>query len=208
VVCLAVSSERRSVQETFGIARILLLISSLFWDRIQSIVLAFCVVPTNKVWLYTFGILFLLILAMSPFVLRSSFLRFKPMVGSRWRIVATGLYLLIRPSLIEEFFFRVLMLPHPAQERPFWTTIIWVVISLATFVLWHPMNGMIFRTSARSLFTNPTFLAMAGLLGGACTAAYLISGSIWPPVLIHWILVTVWILLLGGREYLEGKTIA
>jgi predicted Abi (CAAX) family protease len=183
------------------------LISTLFWDRIQSIVLALCVVPTPKVWAQTLGIFVLLIIAMAPFVLRSDFLRFKPMGGSRWRILAVGLFLFIRPSLTEEFIYRVVLLPHPAQGRPFWTTMIWVVISLTVFILSHPLNGLFIRTTAKSLFTHPTFITLAGLVGGACTAAYLLSGSIWPSVLIHWIVVITWILLFGGKEYLEGKQI-
>ncbi|HAT13909.1 MAG TPA: CPBP family intramembrane metalloprotease, partial [Microcoleaceae bacterium UBA11344] len=30
------------------------------------------------------------------------------------------------------------------------------------------------------------------------------SGSMWPPVAIHWLAVTVWLLLLGGDRRLYG----
>jgi predicted Abi (CAAX) family protease len=49
----------------------------------------------------------------------------------------------------------------------------------------------------RTLLADPRFLVQVTLLGLACSLAYLVSGSIWPPVLIHWLTVVVW--LLGHR---------
>ena len=46
-------------------------------------------------------------------------------------------------------------------------------------------------------------LSLATLLGATCTAAYLISRSIWPPVVLHWLTVLAWIWLLGGRALLD-----
>jgi predicted Abi (CAAX) family protease len=113
--------------------------------------------------------------------------------------------LAIRPSLLEELIFRVLFIPHPAQGHPLRTTLIWAIVSLGIFILWHPINGIFIRSIARPLFTDPLFLTFAGLLGIACTTAYLRSGSIWPPMVIHWAVVTPWILFLGGGNTLFAR---
>jgi predicted Abi (CAAX) family protease len=34
--------------------------------------------------------------------------------------------------------------------------------------------------------------------------AYRISGSLWPPILMHWITVLVWTMFLGGKKLLTG----
>ena len=48
------------------------------------------------------------------------------------------------------------------------------------------------RPAAWALFTSPEFLAIAAFLGAASTAVYLISKSLWPPVLLHWTAVLTW----------------
>jgi predicted Abi (CAAX) family protease len=37
-------------------------------------------------------------------------------------------------------------------------------------------------------------------MGLTCAYAYVLSRSIWVPVIIHWVAVTVWVLFLGGRN--------
>jgi predicted Abi (CAAX) family protease len=72
---------------------------------------------------------------------------------------------------------------------------------LALFVLWHPLNGLVLKTDARQVFLDPGFLLLATLLAGYCTAAYFLSGSIWPSTLAHWISVVGWKAFLGGRVF-------
>jgi predicted Abi (CAAX) family protease len=119
--------------------------------------------------------------------------------------VIVALMLAIRPAMLEELLFRALLLPHPAQSHPLRMTLLWVVVGLVVFILSHPINGIFIRQTARSLFTDPIFLIFAGFLGVACTTVYLISGSIWPPVLIHWAVVTPWILFFGGGNILYRR---
>jgi predicted Abi (CAAX) family protease len=38
------------------------------------------------------------------------------------------------------------------------------------------------------------------VLGAVCTTAYRRTGSLWPPVLLHWVTVVCWMMLLGGRN--------
>jgi predicted Abi (CAAX) family protease len=85
-------------------------------------------------------------------------------------------------------------------------TLIGAAASLLVFVLAHPINGMTLSRRAYPLFTDLAFLFQATLLGLVCSAAYLISGSIWLSVLTHWLPVTVWILFFGGaRRVMRSK---
>jgi len=36
-------------------------------------------------------------------------------------------------------------------------------------------------------------------------AAYRISASLWPPIVMHWITVVVWTMFLGGKRLLTGS---
>jgi predicted Abi (CAAX) family protease len=171
-------------------------------ERFQGLVLAFTTTPSAEAWLFCLGIFLLFIVITTPIGLRSGFLRINLMVDDRWRLVVVALLLYIRPALLEEVLFRALLLPHPAQRYPLKITLVWAAVGLVVFILSHPINGLFIRKSARSLFTDPIFLIFAGLLGMACTAVYLISGSIWPPMLIHWAVVTPWILFFGGGNTL------
>jgi predicted Abi (CAAX) family protease len=39
---------------------------------------------------------------------------------------------------------------------------------------------------------------LAALLGVVCEIAYLKTGSLWSPAAIHWLVVAVWLTVLGG----------
>ena len=182
-------------------------IKDLISERLQGLILAFTTFPGIEAWLWSAGILLLLVIIVLPIGLRTGFVRVEPMKGGRGSFVLLALLLAIHPSLLEELIFRVLFIPHPAHGYPFWRTFLWAGVGLFIFILSHPINGLFIRRSARPLFTDPLFLTFAGLLGIACTAAYLISGSIWPPMIIHWAVVTPWILLFGGGNalFVKGK---
>ncbi len=77
-------------------------------------------------------------------------------------------------------------------------------MSLFAFVAAHPLSAWLFRRAAWGLFTSPEFLVIAAFLGAASTAVYLISKSLWTPVLLHWTAVLIWITLLGGQALLAG----
>lgn len=50
------------------------------------------------------------------------------------------------------------------------------------------------------VFLDPVFLVLVTLLGIVCTITYLKSGSVWLPILFHWLMVVVWIIFLGGWQ--------
>jgi predicted Abi (CAAX) family protease len=108
------------------------------------------------------------------------------------------------PACTEELIFRVLMLPRRADRLSRGSLYARVSIALIVFVAAHPLNARLFWPASLALFANPYYLGLAALLGLACSAAYLISGSIWPSILIHWISIVLWILLLGGQALLDS----
>lgn len=110
---------------------------------------------------------------------------------------------LLVPALLEEGFWRVLMLPHPTEiisDRKRWYL---GLPMLGLFVVMHPLNAMTLYPTALATFTNPVFLLSATLLGLACTIAYWKSGSWWVVTAMHWLVVTVWLLCLGGYSALH-----
>ena len=121
------------------------------------------------------------------------------------RIIAGALVgCLLSPGITEEVFFRVLILPHPSENASGLMLWFWGCASLALFVVYHPLNALTFYPIGRSTFMNPVFLLLAAVLGVACSIAYLLIGSLWPAVAIHWLAVTAWLLLLGGYRRLYG----
>jgi predicted Abi (CAAX) family protease len=110
------------------------------------------------------------------------------------------LTLLIFPSIPEEFFFRGMLIPRNALELPWQRTTAYVLFSAIAFTLWHPLNALTLNTTAQPFFLNIYFLMIVFLLGIACSLSYVLSRSIWAPVLIHWSTVLVWVLCLGGRN--------
>ncbi len=125
-------------------------------------------------------------------------------VSSWTTILMTTVITFIFPSVIEEILFRVLLVPHPAQEQSMRTVLAWGIVSLILFVLAHPLNAWLVMKSRRETFWNPWFLVLATLLGGVCTITYVQSGSLWLPVGLHWGVVLIWLLCLGGDRRMSA----
>lgn len=118
------------------------------------------------------------------------------------QILAFVLIAILAPSLVEELLFRVALIPRNTESVAPTRRGIWAGISLILFVAWHPVNAWLLNPWARPIFFDPVFLALATLLGLTCTLAYLRTGSIWSPVMIHWLTVIVWKLCLGERIFI------
>jgi uncharacterized protein len=110
--------------------------------------------------------------------------------------------LFVFPSLIEEVFFRGVLIPRDVLDRGRGHAAAAVGWSTLAFVVWHPLNALTVNPSANPLFLDPAFLSITAALGVACGAAYVLSRSIWLPVLIHWAAVVAWVLAFGGRNLL------
>ena len=120
------------------------------------------------------------------------------------QILTTALVVLVHPAFVEEFVFRVVLLPRETARVSRGRLAALVVLSLALYVGSHPVNAILFRPQVIALFESPAYLTVTTLLGVTCTAAYFISRSIWPSVVIHWLTVVLWVFTLGGQALLSG----
>ena len=131
------------------------------------------------------------------------FLSWKPQPAAT--IVRVTIASLITPAILEELFFRALLLPYPLNVS-FKSFLLRSLLSLFLFIVYHPLNALTFFPQGR-IFFDRIFLVLAASLGIVCTITYWQTGSIWLPVLIHWVTVAVWLSYFGGFErlYVENK---
>ncbi|MGI0490099.1 type II CAAX prenyl endopeptidase Rce1 family protein [Pantanalinema rosaneae CENA516] len=163
------------------------MMQKLWWRVLQ----AWSSRPTKQDWGWAIALLTIYGLVYLPIGLLSGFLRFDPQL-SPGTIAQVMVAAVLMPGLNEELMFRVLPIPHPRESispgiRWFWIGLSWISFLLYHLLPWTP-----------SFFREPMFLLGAGLVGTICTIAYLKTGSLWIPVFIHWQIVVVWLLLLGG----------
>lgn len=165
---------------------------------------AFSTRPTIQDWWFAAQLLLLFSVIVTPLGLFSGLTSLAPS-GLPWQ---GNMFVIVRalvfPAMVEESFWRVLLLPHKTErmsDRKRW--LLGVPI-LAMFVLMHPLNSMTFYHEAFSTFTDPIFLLSSALLGLICTMAYWRSGSLWTPVALHWVIVVVWLLVFGGYAKLHS----
>lgn len=174
-------------------------------DRLE---IAGLTVPTGESWLVGLGLTGIYALVALAIGFPTGFLQVTP-AGLPWgQKVALAGRALITPAILEELFFRGLLLPHPGEQATLTTQLTWSIISLLLFVIYHPLNGFSFFPPGRNTFVQPTFLVLAALLGAVCTIVYLYSGSLWLPVILHWVVVAVWLLELGGYHRLQETSLA
>lgn len=99
------------------------------------------------------------------------------------------------PALGEEVVFRGLLIPSRAETtRPTGH----IVVAICLFIAWHLVEGKLILPVAAPLFERPDFLMCAGLLGLGCAVVRWRTGSLWPAVGLHWLMVTIWQTWLGG----------
>jgi len=113
-------------------------------------------------------------------------------VGLIW--IRYALILLVVPSLGEEILFRGLIVPPPGQPMPRLVAI----ATVAAFVVWHPLQAVTFGPRWAGTFLDPAFLFVVAILGTTLVWMYRRSGSIWPGVIVHWLVVAGWKLVCGG----------
>ncbi len=129
-----------------------------------------------------------------------------------WRLEAIGPALravpglMLMPALGEELLFRVALMPHPLEGGSIASNAAWGALSVGLFVLYHPLAAMVWYPPGRRVFRDRRFLVQCTLLGVACVLAYGTTGSLWPPVLLHGLAVTLWLWGLGGRARMRVQT--
>ncbi len=131
------------------------------------------------------------------------FLQMQPWQASWWRYLLLSLRSFFLPALWEELVFRVLLLPAPRAAVTNQTWSVWALLSLVLFIAYHPLNATTFFPPGRPTFLQPVFLTLTGLLGVACTFAYWLTHSLLIITLIHWSVVVIWLIFLGGLGQLH-----
>jgi predicted Abi (CAAX) family protease len=160
--------------------------------------LALSTAPRAADWAFAAAVLLIFSTLALPFGLTSGVLTIA--VGEIGpRLLAFALIAVVVPSLAEELAFRVTLLPQPSERASVMHRIAAVAASVMLFVAWHPLNATLFLPAARPLFSDARFLTLAGLLGLCCSVVYLRTGSVWPGVALHWLVVVTWKAVLGGR---------
>jgi predicted Abi (CAAX) family protease len=162
--------------------------------------------PTLGGWLATLGLLGAYSLAAISIGLKSGFLTLNRQFGTLNLLLGQNirslLYLLFLPAIFEEILFRLLLIPHSIETAISSDIYLWSAISLALFIFYHPVNALTFYQVGHPTFMDWRFLTLTGLLGIVCTTAYLLTGSIWAAVVIHWIVVVTWLKVFGGDRCL------
>jgi len=101
----------------------------------------------------------------------------------------------VAPAIGEELVFRGLMIPGRAESPRFLGAL---AVSTAIFTLWHVVEAETFLRSAATMFLRPDFLACAATLGTGCAVVRRVTGSLWPAIALHWVMVGIWQTWLGG----------
>ena len=174
---------------------------------VYRLITAISTLPSAQDWLFSALLLLGLSLISLPLGFYLGFLQFDILKASWVKVATITGRTFFFPGVSEELFVRVLLLPHPSENASISAQWLWGCISLAVFIIYHPLNALSFFPAGRQTFFNLVFLLLAALLGIVCSIAYLKSGSVWPPVAIHWLVVVVWLLLLGGYGKLNSEYI-
>jgi len=134
-------------------------------------------------------------LALSAVALVFGLIHWQPQ-GDGW-LRHLGVFLM--PAFTEELAFRGLLVPGRDEGR---SAVRWIAFGTLAFVLWHLVEAATILPGAR-LFLHPAFLFCAGLLGLACAVTRYRTGSLWPAVLFHGVIVFAWQVLFGGPTVQE-----
>lgn len=111
-------------------------------------------------------------------------------------VLRLAAFALLAPALGEELLFRAALLPQPDPARKL--PLLPLAISLLLFVAWHPLQAFVFGPHWALVVLDPWFLAAVTALGVALARLYWRTGSLWPPIALHWLVVVGWKALLGG----------
>jgi predicted Abi (CAAX) family protease len=173
---------------------------------LRRILVAAVTIPRPQDWLIGLGILLVYAAISLPLGFSTGFLERSPFRGKKTDLLLGIGIAFISPAIIEEIIFRVVLLPHPIENASTGLWLVWGLISLFLFVIYHPLNAKTFYKQGNPTFFKPTFLILTALLGLCCTIAYGWTGSLWIIVIIHWIVVVSWLFLLGGAAKLVSST--
>jgi predicted Abi (CAAX) family protease len=168
----------------------------------EKLINSIVTLPTLTNWLEVLFWLLIYASIVLPIGFMTKFLHWNCQISPK-TIIKIALISLFAPAILEEIFFRVFLLPDPAKQTSATTLCLFFVVSLIVFVIYHPLNAITFFPAGRKTFVKPVFLFGAALLGLICAIVYQKSGSLWLAVFIHWVVVVIWLIFLGGYEGLN-----
>lgn len=109
------------------------------------------------------------------------------------------------PSLFEELIWRWILITPDVLGSFGHRSIRQIIFSSIMFTIAHPIAALLFVPHAKEVFLQPAFLIIVFLLGLTCGSSYVLTKSIWPAVVIHWLTVLAWKFLLGGLFVMLGR---
>ncbi|CAN1209391.1 type II CAAX prenyl endopeptidase Rce1 family protein [Tumidithrix helvetica PCC 7403] len=166
---------------------------------------AFGAMLSFKDWLLTLGILTIYGAIALPIGFYTKFIHWDIayLISLNWlRRAGFALKVFLVPGISEEVLFRIWLLPHPTEGVSLSVWLTWAAFSLIAFVVYHPFEAVTYFRAGNPTFFHPVFLSLAALLGVACTVVYKLTGSLWAIAFVHWAIVFVWLLFLGGASAL------
>lgn len=172
----------------------------------SRLVNSFLTLPSSSDWIWTAILLLISSLIIVPLGFKLKFLKAEAPQISWKTALRIALVTLVFPATLEELVFRVLLLPHNTEQASLINQLSFGSISLILFVIYHPLNATFFIKNARATFSNFTFLSFVAILAISCNLSYSKSGSIYPPIIIHWSFVLIWLLCLGGYQRLHDQS--
>jgi predicted Abi (CAAX) family protease len=156
-------------------------------QRLRS---ALTTAPRARDWLELAAVAALFAAVLGPAGFATGLLRWAPKPFEP--LPAFGVFFI--PALGEELMFRGPWIPGRGESGHAARPILWTTVA---FTLWHVLETR-WLPRAAPLFLRWDFLAWAALLGLACAVLRRRSGSLWPPVILHWAAVVAWETWLGG----------
>lgn len=161
-----------------------------FWKRLTG---ALCTWPTGRAW---FGCLIIaaIFLALAVLLDKSLILQSPARGLSGGPLAAFIVTAFFIPAFFEELVFRGLLVPREQESMPALARLFQLLAALALFVAWHPLQTMLWAPDRVEL-TDGSVLGAIAVFGVAATFMYAYAQSIWPPVLLHWLLVIAPIVL-------------
>jgi uncharacterized protein len=111
-------------------------------------------------------------------------------------ILKLAVVAIFAPAIGEELLFRAAILPQPVTGTSL--PLMPLILSVMLFVIWHPLQTLVFGPQWGATVLDPWFLAAVAAFGVASARLYWKTGSLWPSIGLHWFVVVGWKALLSG----------
>lgn len=149
--------------------------------------------PERKQWIAALRLAIPSLLIIAGLGFLSGWLVWAPAEFNAELLLAAALLFFV-PALLEEIIFRGVLLSWLTQVTARWGA--W--LSTLLFVAWHPLQALTIGPPWTTMFLHPAFWAATLILGIILAHIRIVSRSLWPVILIHWLTVLIWKVLLGG----------